>query len=112
MSSFSFSLQGRRPTNEDAHTLFENLDNKIKDKNNINLYCLYDGHGGTEVSHYLKENLYKYFISNKVEYNNLNTLRTYIKKVYDKIDSKLYTALKDKAYQVGSTALLSIHHKK
>ena len=40
----------RRKTNEDTFCIVENFFEKI------NLYCIFDGHSGNEVSEYLKNN--------------------------------------------------------
>ena len=111
MSCYSSSIIGRRDSNEDKHKIIENLDGSINDKNKINFYSLFDGHGGKEVSEFLSKYLYKYFFLTNINYNNLVKLKYYIKKVYDKMDTKLYSKLKDKTYKTGSTALVSIMHK-
>ena len=108
MSCYSYSLKGRRDSQEDRKTIYENIEGKIKNKNKINLYAVYDGHGGTDVSKYLEQKLFKYFILSQINYADLNKLKSYIKKVYDILDSKLYSTLKDKAYKTGSTALVTI----
>ena len=61
MSCYSSSIIGRRDSNEDKHKIIENLDGSINDKNKINFYSLFDGHGGKEVSEFLSKYLYKYF---------------------------------------------------
>ena len=49
MSCYSSSIIGRRDSNEDKHKIIENLDGSINDKNKINFYSLFDGHGGKDV---------------------------------------------------------------
>ena len=51
----SYSLQGKRSSNEDQHFNFMNLDNKNKKMNRINFVGVFDGHGGKLVSKYLKK---------------------------------------------------------
>ena len=47
----SISLLGAREKNEDEIDIINN--------NDINYYGIYDGHGGIDISRYLKENLSK-----------------------------------------------------
>ena len=107
----SISLQGMRESNEDEHNIILNMDNKKKDLHNINIYAVFDGHGGGEVSHFLKSNLTKYFIKKgkqNIFRDNKITLK-YIRKVFDYVQSKLK---KEKfSEHTGSTALLAIHSK-
>ena len=56
------SLKGKRKKNEDQIDIIINMDNKSKKQ--INFFGIYDGHGGAEVSKYLKDNLSKFFIDN------------------------------------------------
>src|SRR5437868_10417694 len=49
------SLQGHRESNEDAEYIFENLDGHDINSNLINIYAIFDGHGGSEVSKYLEQ---------------------------------------------------------
>ena len=58
----SYSLQGRRESNEDQHYHLLNINGKNKKYNPINFISVFDGHGGKAVSKYLKDNLPKYFI--------------------------------------------------
>ena len=58
----TYSLQGRRERNEDQHFTILNINNKNKKINKINLVCIFDGHGGKDVSKYLKYNLPPYFL--------------------------------------------------
>tara|TARA_B110000208_G_C11737439_1_gene418639 strand:- start:731 stop:1540 length:810 start_codon:yes stop_codon:yes gene_type:complete len=104
------SLIGKRESNEDEELCIENINN-INNTNNINIYGIFDGHGGNEVSTYLKKNIPKYFFNKSIDYNNLNKLRKYIKLVYGHCQKKLEEKLKQKSYQVGSTALIIILFK-
>ena len=107
----SISLQGLRESNEDQHEIILNMDTNKKDLNKVNIYAVFDGHGGSEVSAFLKENIGKYFIKkNKKELFNDNRITSkYFKKVFDHLQNKLK---KEKFSQhTGSTALLAVHHK-
>ncbi len=57
MNVHTASLKGLRPQNEDNHIVITNLDNKNCNIKNIDLFGVFDGHGGKQVSNYVKENL-------------------------------------------------------
>ncbi|VVU95265.1 Protein phosphatase 2C [seawater metagenome] len=106
----SVSLQGLRESNEDEHDIVLNMDTENKDNNKINIYGVFDGHGGSHVSTFLKSNLTKYFVKkNKHDlFNNNKITIKYIRKVFDHVQNKLK---KEKfAEHEGSTALLAIHN--
>ncbi len=107
----SVSLQGLRESNEDQHDIILNLDTQNKKLHKINIYSVFDGHGGSHVSTFLKSNLTKYFVKKDRErlfYDNRLTVK-YIRKVFDHVQNKLKKQ-KFSEHQ-GSTALLAIHHK-
>jgi serine/threonine protein phosphatase PrpC len=47
------SIKGRRKSNEDKHNIILNLNGDDSSLNSINLFGIYDGHGGNWVSKYL-----------------------------------------------------------
>jgi len=57
------SIKGRRVSNEDEHTIITNINNTDENMNNINLFGIYDGHGGDEISKYISEKLPLYYCS-------------------------------------------------
>ena len=61
MKNYSYTIQGKRDSNEDQHITFMNLDGEEENKNNINFFGVFDGHGGKAVSKYLKDNLPLFF---------------------------------------------------
>lgn len=106
MNVHSYSLKGHREQNEDKHDVILNSNNKNKELNNVNFYGVYDGHGGKDISTYLKNNLSKFFTNKKVEYP---LSKTYINNVYDNIQNSLK---KHKcAYRSGSTCTVAIQFK-
>ena len=56
------SVKGRRNSNEDKHTIILNLKKVSEKLNAINLFGIYDGHGGSNVSEYLAENIPTYYV--------------------------------------------------
>jgi Serine/threonine protein phosphatase len=108
MSVHLISLQGRRPENEDKHTAITNINNKIKDLAPVNLFGVYDGHGGKFVSEYLSKNLPQLFMNKQVKYP---LERQYILDVYDSLQNILKTKYRSKALKSGSTCLVLIHSK-
>lgn len=107
MHIHTISLLGPRPKNEDD--LFYNLNLNTTGTNsdkirNANIIGIFDGHGGSLVSKYLKEHLPRYFYtSSESILSNKHT--DYIKKVYDRMQQKI---IKDvpQCKQMGSTALV------
>jgi len=98
------SLKGMRPQNEDNHEIILNLEGKNPKIQNINLYAIFDGHGGKQVSNYLKENLSKFFTDKRVKYP---ISKKYTIDVYDHIQKSL--KLHDFSYYSGSTGLVVCH---
>ena len=109
----STSLQGKRDSNEDHHRIFTNINNNDNNYTPINLFSIFDGHGGKDISKYLNNNLHLYFTSkfNKFDILNDNSKKKYIIKVYDHIESKLEKILKNKSFNIGSTSLSLIFFK-
>ena len=113
MITHSISLIGKRDKNEDQHDIIINLNNENKKLENINFFGVYDGHGGKEVSKYLKENLSNYFTNNFNQYiiTDSNNFKKYIEKVFDHLQTKLERKFKNISYNIGSTALIIIMFK-
>lgn len=59
------SLQGKRPYNEDRLFIFLNQKGEKPNLPKLNLFCVFDGHGGDKVSQYLKDNFYKLILNEK-----------------------------------------------
>ena len=55
MNVHSVSIIGRRSENEDKHITELNGDGKNTDLINVNLFGVFDGHGGDEVSELLSQ---------------------------------------------------------
>lgn len=106
MNVYSISLLGKRPQNEDNHEIILNIDGKDSTKKNINYYAVYDGHGGKQVSNFLKENLSKFYIDKKINYP---LTKKYVNRVSDFVQNSL---VKHKfANRTGSTSLVVVQFK-
>jgi len=108
----SASLQGLRESNEDEHISIENIDSKDKKLNNVNLLAVYDGHGGNQVSKFLKENMYKYFLKKKQDDNIFKDNKTTVKYIIG-VFNHLQNKIKKEKYakHSGSTALITLETK-
>jgi serine/threonine protein phosphatase PrpC len=108
----SYSMQGKRESNEDFHFISINNDGSDKNANYINLLCVFDGHGGKGVSKYLKENLPGFF-TKKYKKNIFLQPKEFIKHVYN-VCNLLQKELEEKhpkiACKCGSTACIIIHY--
>lgn len=109
----SYSLLGKRPSNEDAHVAIKNINKNKKNMRPINFFSVFDGHGGKAVSAYLKENYHKFFLSNywTDDLNNSNLVKNYIKKVHNCIQGKLSNKNRNISYSIGSTCLSCMFYK-
>lgn len=110
MSVHFVSIKGARQSNEDKHTIIINLNKSEKEKdinlNNVNLYGVYDGHGGKFVSNFLSENLPLFFTDKATKYP---LTKNFVNEVYDEIQNILYTKYQEKCTDCGSTCLVCIH---
>jgi serine/threonine protein phosphatase PrpC len=106
MNVHSVSIKGLRPQNEDKHEIFLNANNKFVNLKNINLFAIFDGHGGKDVSKYIKDNLPKYFTNKKTQYP---LQKNFVIDTYDKLQRELkgYKF----AHRAGSTSLVVIYFK-
>jgi serine/threonine protein phosphatase PrpC len=110
---YSWSLQGKRPANEDQHIHVINLDGSDSNMNNINFFGVFDGHGGKLVSKYLKDNMCPYFIKkfNKNIYVDSQTAMKYFTTVFDKVQNQMKKDHPRAIQYCGSTACIAIHYK-
>jgi len=109
----STSLQGFRESNEDAEIIFENLNGSKKDFHKLNIYAVFDGHGGNEVSKYLEKNYLDYFTpkSRPKPSDKKKDYQKHICNMYIHIQNKLTIECKNIANTTGTAALSIIHYK-
>jgi serine/threonine protein phosphatase PrpC len=107
MTFYSYSLQGRRDSNEDQHLIINNIDNKDIEYDNINLIGVFDGHGGKLVSKFLKHNLPTFF---KKKHNSYEKSIKYYYKTFDKLNLLLQDAHPVASTRCGSTACVGIQY--
>lgn len=101
------SKKGKRKSNEDNESIHTYM-NKKGDKPNINLYGIYDGHGGRFVSEYLSKNLPGMLIHKNVKYP---LSEKYIIDAFQILEDQLYKNHKKEASECGSTCLVVCHYK-
>ena len=95
LNAVSVSYKGLRDSNEDA------LD--IQTHSKTKLFAIYDGHGGANVSSYLKKNLPPYFINETIPIK-----KTVINKRFKEIQQNLIKSNKIIAEEMGSTCLCAL----
>jgi serine/threonine protein phosphatase PrpC len=85
MKVYSYSLQGKRTTQEDQHITILNINGDNTEMNKINFFGVFDGHGGKKVSHYLRNNLPNFFTTKfkKNIFLKNDAFTKYTNQVYD-----------------------------
>jgi len=110
MSVYTVSLIGVRPQNEDSHEIIINLTGKNTEIKQLNFFGIFDGHGhghgGKQISTYIKNNLPKYFLDQRVV---LPLSKRYVVNVYDHLQKNLIGTSFSKC--AGSTGLVVLHYK-
>lgn len=106
MNIHSVSLKGLRNSNEDKHIININIDGSNRKQAPVNLFGIFDGHGGKNVSKHVYENIGNLFINKNVVYP---LQKKYINDSYDFIQKQLRS--QNFAYKSGCTALLVINFK-
>ncbi|CAG9310246.1 unnamed protein product [Blepharisma stoltei] len=100
-----WSEVGLRPTMEDAHQIIDNL--FIDNEKTLSYYAVYDGHGGSICSEFLKNNLHK-IIKKKIKNYEIEHWPRQIARSCIECDQLFYETYKAQANSVGSTAVISI----
>ena len=109
----SISLRGHRKSNEDAELIFLNHHGRKKTFNKLNIYSVFDGHGGDAVSKYLEKNYINYFgpLNRPKPTETKKKYQKYIIECYKHIQTKLKTECKNIVNYTGTAALSIIHYK-
>ena len=100
------SIKGRRQSNEDEHTIITNINNANENMNNINIFGIYDGHGGSEISKYVSEELPLHYCAKG---KNCPFKKKYHESVFNHLQEKILN--KKEGQSAGSTCLLNIMYK-
>ena len=106
MNVHSVSVKGLRDQNEDQHDIILNSDNRNSKLKNVNFFGVYDGHGGKEVSKFVKDNFRQFFVKK-------DTVYPMQKKYVANMCDLMQTSLKQHkfAYYSGTTCLVAINFK-
>ena len=96
------SLKGRRAENEDTHAIFEAQDGAL------NVFSIHDGHGGSLVSRFLKNNIVKQFSRPNIK---LPLTNEQICKSFNRLHRRLKRNHEKSAMETGSTCLTAFIHK-
>lgn len=112
MQVYSYSLQGKRPTQEDHHFSCINLNNTNEEYNPYNLFGVFDGHGGACVSKYLKTTLPDFFLikSKKNIIKNNKDFITNVNDIYNFVQYNLKMKHPKAVEYCGSTACICLNH--
>jgi serine/threonine protein phosphatase PrpC len=103
------SLLGKRESNEDETISFLNMDGANPKYAAVNLFCIFDGHGGGGISKFLKKNLYPLVLNKNIVYPISDDN---IYKIFDYLQDRIINEFGSKADYMGSTALVVIHYMK
>ncbi|GJM93895.1 hypothetical protein PR202_ga10488 [Eleusine coracana subsp. coracana] len=95
------SLKGRRASMED----FYDIKSSKIDDNQINLFGVFDGHGGTHAAEYLKEHLFLNLLKHPAF---ITDIKSAISEAYKQTDSDFLHAESNSLREYGSTASTAI----
>ena len=97
------SIQNKRPYNEDEIYI-----NSIPNNKNINLYSVFDGHGGKFVSKFLLKDIPKYMLNDDINYESDKSkiINEKIKNYFEYIQCDLENQKFSK--NMGSTCLIAV----
>lgn len=103
------SLQGMRPSNEDSEIVYINLDGRNSNENRINIYGVFDGHGGKLISKFGSENLYKYFLKlDERLFRDREYTSRFIMDVFNRFTQRLVEEYPRACVSSGSTCCMCI----
>lgn len=107
------SRTGLRPSNEDRHVIIVNHDGHDPSIHSHDLFCVFDGHGGNQVSTLLSNIVPKIFMNKKLIYplDNKKDNKYRITNLCSKIQDILTTKYANQSKECGSTCLTIIKYK-
>lgn len=94
-----------KTTNEDRVNVICNIRSKTSNLNHMSYFSVFDGHGGSDVSHYLRENLHELIFQNK---NCPSNMKQALEEAIAAAESKCLDSLRNKKFssRAGSTCLV------
>ena len=107
MNIYTISKKGKRDQNEDAETIFINSNNSDPRFKKINIFGVYDGHGGKQVSKYLSEKIPPYFKNQNLK---LPLSGRYIRNTFKEIQTDLEKNYTEYCECCGSTCILAVDY--
>ena len=99
---------GSRNTNEDRHTIILNYDGYDQSINPVDMYGIYDGHGGSHVSTILSDIVPKLFTDKRITFP---LHKSYVGKLCSNIQRILQENFTTKSKECGSTCLVAFKFK-
>jgi serine/threonine protein phosphatase PrpC len=106
MNVFYTTVKGRRNENEDKHNIIINMNEKNKKNASINLFAVYDGHGGEYVSNELQKIIPQTYLKKDLSYPITANQH---KQIFEQIQKKLLA--NNKANVCGSTCLINLMYR-
>jgi serine/threonine protein phosphatase PrpC len=107
MNVHSVSLIGLRNQNEDKHIAILNGDGHNQKIAPVNMFGVFDGHGGKEVSAFLHKHLPKCLVDARIPYP---LKKSHISPAYNYIQDLLIKNYPEISKHTGSTACVAIHY--
>lgn len=104
------SLTGNREKNEDEIIALLNFNKETSNKlHDVNMFCVFDGHGGGELSKFLKDKYVDYLLNKRIidKFNKSKTCNKSIVNIYNFIQKSIKDLHLPSRY-CGSTALTCI----
>lgn len=108
MKVYFKSKIGIRRTNEDRHTIILNSNGQDQIKQAIDMYGIYDGHGGNHVSTILSDIAPKLFLDKRISYP---LRKNHVNKICSNVQKILQDNFTAKTKECGSTCLLVFKFK-
>jgi protein phosphatase 2C len=102
------SLLGRRDKNEDEISIILNYDGNDTSIKKMNFFAVFDGHGGPDISKYVADKMYRFFVTKytrNIDFNKKSAINRYIIDVFNQLQSRI-EQFKRISESCGTTALV------